>query len=238
MNFDNRKYGKELLEFLLTAQEQAFEAGFEAGRAAQLEEQIAPPPHTPFSPQRETIEGAKTLLRNVGSTLLVGWMFQFFIPFLEDWPTALVILEIVRGPLKVGGDFAYTASLSRTAKEQISLRARLRFTFLFSAVLAFFAVGTSLLTQVGSSLILQLARELPIEIAVSWYDLAAAGLLSFTVGCAATYAQGFCIVPWVRNNAAERKRVSWLTTTRSYTRMATNYLLLFSLATLLAKFTR
>ena len=218
------------------AKKEAFRRGFRKGvkkeRATRLEAKTAPP-YSHFSPLEKTGEGIKALLSNIGSTLLVSWTLQFFIPFLGDWSTALVVVEIVRGAIKVGGDFAFNECYTRSPKERVPLRAQLQFSVMYAAALAAQAVGTSILTQVLSNLILQFTRELPLQIAISWFDVSAAGALAFFSGFVAIYTQGFCIVPWVRNNFAEHKHAFWLTTTRSYVRMLTNYLGLFSLAALL-----
>ncbi len=227
------------------AYRQGFRAGIEAEQTEQLEEQTAHPPHSPFSPRWETAEGAKTLLKNIGSTLLVGWMFQFFIPFLEDWPTALVVLEVVRGPLKVGGDFAYTSSLSRPDGERVPLRKRLQFCAMYACVLALFSVGASLLTQVSGDLFLQLTASEALKlrtVEVSIYDLVMSFVLALLSGVIALYLQGFVIALSVRLTETSLKRrgkvvtpqmrASWLTTRRSYVRMFTNYFVLFALATL------
>ena len=242
------------------AKDRAYRRGFQAGaeteRAAQLEDSAAQPPHSPFSPQWETVEGAKTLLKNIGSTLLVGWMLQFFIPFLKDWPTALVVLEVVRGPLKVGGDFVYTASLSRTSSERVSLQARLRFCAMFACVLALFSLGTNLMTQVGGELFLQLIAGKAMvlhTIEVSKRDLFTSFVIALFSGFIALYLQSFVIKASIqfteariesRNERVRREqrgkikvvtqqmRTSWLTTRRSYVRMFANYFVPFVLATL------
>ena len=215
------------------AGEKGFKQGFESGYAAH--EEARQKPRTPFIPRSEALEGTKTLLANSISFLLVGWMFQFFVPMLQSWPSALVVLEIVRGPLKVGGDFAHTAALNR-APVQIDGGKRLRFAVMYAGVLAAFAVAASVLTQVGSNLISLLTQGLPLRFSISLFDLVASGGLAFVTGCVALYIQGFLIVPWVRDNVSAEKRNSWFTTTRSYARMATNYFLLFALAAALARF--
>ena len=90
-----------------------FARGYDVGQE-DLRQAEAAPTRRPATPSVKTLvlEGARTLFLNIPSILLVGFLFQLFQPLLNNWATAFAVLEVARGPLKVGGDYVFNLALS------------------------------------------------------------------------------------------------------------------------------
>ena len=218
---------RKLVQDLLA---ERFAQGYEAGQEDLRQAEVAPT-RRPAAPSVKALvaEGTRTLLLNIPSILLVGLLFQLFQPLLNNWVTAFAVLEVARGPLKVGGDYVFNLALSGV---RLNWRKQLTLTGAYALVLGLVAGSSVILTQVGSELVTQLVSNQSISLTVNWFDVRAGALLAFVAGLVAVYTQGFVLVSWVKDNIASSKQARWLTLTRSYNRMSVNYALLFVLAEL------
>ena len=223
---------RELVQTLLA---ERFAQGYQVGQE-DLRQAETPPDRRPAAPSVKTLiaEGTRTLLLNIPSILLVGFLFQLFQPLLDNWATAFAVLEVSRGPLKVGGDYIFNLALSGV---RLNWRKQGIVTVAYAFVLSMIAGVSVILTQVGSELVTQLVSNQSISLTIGWYDVRAGALLAFIAGLVAVYTQGFVLVSWVKDNIAAAKQARWLTLTRSYNRMGVNYALLFVLAEIWVRLT-
>lgn len=220
---------RELTRALLA---ERFAQGHESGQEGLRQAETALARRPAPSVRTMVVEGARTLFLNIPSILLVGLLFQLFQPLLNRWVTAFAVLEVARGPLKVGGDYVFNLALSGV---RLNWRNQATLTGSYALVLGVVAGSSVVLTQVGSELVTQLVSGQSISVTVDWFDVRAGALLAFVAGLVAVYTQGFVLVTWVKDNIAAAKQARWLTLTRSYNRMGVNYAFLFMLAEILIR---
>lgn len=221
---EDLEYCRDLVQQLLASK---FAEGYASGQAEEASE-VRPR----LSPVGMVGEGTYTLILSLPNTLVVGLLFQLFQPLLLSWVTALTVLEVVRGPLKVGGDYVFNLAKSGV---RLSRRGQLILTGGYTLVLAVLSSFSVILTQIGGEVILEFVGGNPIRLDILWFDVWAGFFLGLTMGSVAIYTQGFVIVAWVRENIAEHKQARWLTLTRSYNRMFVNYAGLFLAAWILLR---
>ena len=176
-------------------EDDAYALGYAEGLKAGSESHGGPKAATTFNVEEQVKQGTKALVANAPSSALVALIFILLQPLLGTWPSLFVVLEVQRGPLKLGGDFAYQLSLYFFEIGVVPSRAQvLRFTFLYARALTLAAGLTNLVTQLAGDTLRFVFGQGP-GVVPNWSDVGLVMLFTFVAGSVAVWLQGFVIYP-------------------------------------------